>query len=390
MKIKSSVLKTFTGCLLFFGCTTRNGSQPPPSYGKLYEYDGNLSPRWSSPENVNGQKGRGAMSNHGAKGQASFPIPKGQSLTLLDIKDQGIINRIWITVDNRTPSMLRSLRLDMYWDGETRPAVSVPLGDFFGMGLGRMAAYHNVFFADPEGRSFNCFIPMPFKTGARIVVTNGSDKDVGNLFFDVDYQLTKTWNEDNLYFHAWWHRDTATTLTRDFEILPVVQGRGRYLGANLGINTNPLYGGLWFGEGEVKMYLDGDHDYPTLVGTGTEDYLGTAWSQGQFFTDYTGCLMADWKGFQWAFYRYHVPDPVYFASGCRVTIQQMGGGPPDQVAAAKKAGAPMAPAIAYKTWTNFYRSDDVSATVYFYLDKPSHTLPELQSLAIRTYNLKEK
>lgn len=300
MKIRSPVFRTFAGCLLLFGCTGRNGSPTHPPSGKLYAYDGNLSPRWSSPENVNGQKGRGAMSNHGAKG------------------------------------------------GESLPAVSVPLGDFFGMGLGRMAAYHNVFFADPEGRSLNCYIPMPFRTGARIVVTNEADKDVGNLFFDVDYQLTKTWDEDNLYFHAYWHRDTATALTKDFEMLPAVQGRGRYLGANLGVNTNPLYGGLWFGEGEVKMYLDGDHDHPTLVGAGTEDYLGTAWSQGQFFTDYTGCLMADWKGFQWAFYRYHVPDPIYFASGCRVTIQQMGGGPPDQVAAAKKAGAPMAPAIGHK------------------------------------------
>src|ERR1700760_4772521 len=119
MKIRSPFfwIKTFTGCLLFFGCTTRNESQTLLPSGKLYEYDGNLSPRWSSPENANGRKGKGGMSNHGAKGQASFPIPKGQSLTLLDIKDQGIINRIWITVNERTPTMLRSLRLGLYWEG---------------------------------------------------------------------------------------------------------------------------------------------------------------------------------------------------------------------------------------------------------------------------------
>ena len=385
MMYKFTVIRWFAVCLILAGCSARQEKKVP--HGKLYEYSGS-TPRWSSPENLNGQKGKGAMENHGAKGHAYSPIPKGASLSLLDIRGQGIISRIWITINDRSPGMLRSLKLEMFWDNETKAAVSVPLGDFFGMGLGRMTAFHNVFFADPEGKSFNCLIPMPFKTGARIVVTNESDKDLEMMFFDVDYQLTEDWDQDNLYFHAFWHRDTATTPGKDFELLPRVQGKGRYLGTNVGVNTNPRYKDLWWGEGEVKMYLDGDADYPTLSGTGTEDYIGTGWGQGKFFTDYTGCLIADGENHQWGFYRYHVPDPIYFSSDCRVTIQQMGGGPPKEVDELQKAGAPLTIATTSQGWNNFFRSDDVSATAYFYLDKPSDGLSSLQSVNMRTYNLK--
>jgi hypothetical protein len=380
-----AIIRWFAACLILAGCSARQEKKVP--HGKLYEYSSS-TPRWSSPENLNGQKGKGAMENHGAKGHASSPIPRGASLSLLDIRGQGIVSRIWITINDRSPRMLRSLKLEMFWDNETKAAVSVPLGDFFGMGLGRMTAFHNVFFADPEGRSFNCLIPMPFKTGARIVVTNESDKDLEMMFFDVDYQLTEDWDEDNLYFHAFWHRDTATALGKDFELLPRVQGRGRYLGTNVGVNTHPRYKDLWWGEGEVKMYLDGDAEFPTLAGTGTEDYIGTGWGQGKFFTDYTGCLIADGGNHQWGFYRYHVPDPIYFSSDCRVTIQQMGGGPPKEVDEVQKAGAPLTIATTSEAWNNFFRSDDVSATAYFYLDRPSDGLSSLQSVTMRTYNLK--
>ncbi|MBN9380908.1 MAG: DUF2961 domain-containing protein [Chitinophagaceae bacterium] len=379
------IIRWIIFCLIISGCSAKLNKKGP--YGNLYEYSDAL-PRWSSPENPNGQKGKGAMENHGAKGRASSPIPKGTSLSLLDIQGQGIIGRIWITINDRSPGMLRGLKLEMFWDNEAKPAVSAPLGDFFGMGLGRMTAFHNVFFADPEGKSFNCLIPMPFKTGARIVVTNESEQDLGSMFFDVDYQLTQRWDRDNLYFHAYWHRDTATILAKDFELLPNVQGRGRFLGSNVGINSHPRYKELWWGEGEVKMYLDGDADFPTLAGTGTEDYIGTGWGQGKFFTDYTGCLIADGKLRQWGFYRFHVPDPIYFSTGCRVTIQQMGGGPPKEVEELQKAGVPLIIATTSEGWDNFFRSDDVSATAYFYLDKPSDGLPGLQSVAMRAYNLK--
>jgi hypothetical protein len=306
--------------------------------------------------------------------------------------------------------MLRSLKLEMFWDDEEKAAVSVPLGDFFGVGLGRTAKFHNSFFADPEGRSFMCFIPMPFKKSARITITNESPKGLGSLFYDVDYQLLKTWKEDFMYFHAYWNRDTATTAGKDFELLPGINGKGRFLGVNIGINANPVYLGAWWGEGEVKIYIDGDKDFPTLIGTGTEDYIGSGWGQGFFFNDYSGCLVADGKNRQWAYYRFHIPDPVFFASGCRVTIQQIGGDGKEKIAALQKAKQPLIPvtintekavyplyrkdsvvsldnpSLPREGWTNFYRSDDISSTAYFYLDKPAGDLPALPSLSIRVWN----
>lgn len=384
-----------------------------PGVKPLYEFNSASSPRWSSFENITAGKGKGAMENHGAKGHPSDALEPGETKVLLDVKGSGIINRVWITINDRSPLMLRSLRLEMFWDGASKPAVSVPFGDFFGMGLGRTATFHNIFFANPEGRSFQCFIPMPFKKAARIQVTNESGKRLSHLFFDINFEQISNWNNSYLYFHSYWNRDTATRLARDFELLPSVKGRGRFLGVNIGVNTNPLYRDFWWGEGEVKMYLDGDRDFPTLAGTGTEDYIGTAWGQGEFFNDYAGCLLANKDSVAWAFYRYHVPDPVFFKSACRVTMQQMGGNRKEKVIELQRKQVPLIPVAIddltrihhlYKKdsvvlldtpglpegFANFYRSDDVSSTAYFYLDQPAGTLPALQSLSVRTSGLKSR
>ena len=300
------------------------------------------------------------------------------------------------------------MNLEIFWDGEQKPAVSAPLGDFFGVGLGMTAIFHNSFFSNPEGRSFSSIIPMPFKTGAKIKVTNESGKKLSHIFFDVDFQSNTAWQEGWMYFHSYWNRDTATTVGKDFELLPSLKGKGRFLGVNIGIYSNPLYGDAWWGEGEVKMYMDGDGAFPTLVGTGTEDYIGTGWGQGTFFNDYAGCLIADSKSNQWAYYRYHVPDPVFFRSGLRVTIQQIGGNMKEKILALQKAGVPLIPVtidsagtnvLIYKNkrklddpalpngWTNFYRSDDVSSVAYFYLSSPTSNLPAIQPASIRMYHL---
>src|SRR5689334_394166 len=290
----------------------------------IYTFNPDIETRWSSGENLNGIKGGGGKENNGAKGHPQDIINAGATKTLLDIQGQGIINRMWFTINDRTLQMLRSLRIEMYWDNATKPAVSVPVADFFGLGQG-MVKFENEFFASPEGRSFVCHIPMPFKKGAKIVIVNDSDKKLNNIFFDVDYSLVKSWNDDYMYFHAFWNRDTATTPGTDFELLPHIQGKGRLLGTHVVVNANPLYRKSWWGEGEVKMYLDNDGEFPTLVGTGTEDYIGSAWGQGAFYNRYTGCLAANDTLDKWSFYRYHVPDPVYFSSGIKVTLQQIGG-----------------------------------------------------------------
>ncbi len=379
------------------------------SGGKLYEFDSSSSPRWSSFENITAEKGRAAMSNNGAKGHPSDGLNPGETKVLLDVNTQGNINRMWITIIDRSPEMLRSLKIEMFWDGASKPAVSVPFGDFFGIGLGKTATFHNALFANPEGRSFLSYIPMPFKKSARIQITNEGKKRLSHIFYDIDFQQLTKWNDANLYFHAYWHRDTATGLAHDFELLPRVKGNGRFLGVNIGVNANPVYEDYWWGEGEVKMYIDGDKDFPTLAGTGTEDYIGTAWGQGEFFNDYAGCLSANKNNSGWAFYRYHIPDPVFFKTDCKVTIQQIGGNRKELVASLQARGVPLIPVglddtkqpllPLYKKnvdlkdpslpegFVNFYRSDDVSATAYFYLNSASNDLPKLQPLSVRVYKL---
>ena len=162
-------------CILAGSCALAplNGSAQAAT-GALYRYDDSLKPRWSTPEGLNGTPGGAATENGGAKGHAFDSIKAGESRVLLDAKGPGLISRMWITVGDRSPEMLRSLKLEMFWDNEAKPAVSVPFGDFFGVGLGRTASFHNALFANAEGRSFLCFIPMPFRRAARIQVTNES------------------------------------------------------------------------------------------------------------------------------------------------------------------------------------------------------------------------
>jgi len=179
--------------------------------------------------------------------------------------------------------------------------------------------------------------------------------------------------------------------------------------------ANPVYENHWWGEGEVKMFIDGDTNYPTLAGTGTEDYIGTGWGQGEFFNDYTGSLYANKNNDNgWCFYRYHIPDPVFFRSDIKVTLPEMGSNKKELVAALQAKGVPLIPATIDdqqgfpkplytpgkvvnlndttlpEGYVMFYRSDDVSSTAYFYLDKPANSLPPLQALGIRTYKLKKE
>jgi hypothetical protein len=345
--------------------------------------------RWASPENPGGEKGNGATTSSGRKGRPCIPLKAGESSVLAEVKGaSGMIRRIWMTINERTPETLRGIRIDFFWDGCARPAVSAPLGDFFGVGLGRMAKFESALFSDPEGRSFNCFIPMPFRTGMKVVLTNESGVDINMLFYDIDYTVGDRYGDDTLYFHAWFNRENPTTFLRDYTILPRVTGRGRFLGVNVGVIVNQKeFFASWWGEGEVKMYLDGDTEHPTLCGTGTEDYLGSAWGLGEFSHPYTGCTHAGEQRI--CFYRWHVPDPVYFHTDIRVTLQQLGLWDPKSVPlfrAAQSRNYYMKPENAIN-WDNpniskygyMERRDDVSSCAYFYLDRPENDLSPLIS-----------
>ncbi|WP_018628632.1 glycoside hydrolase family 172 protein [Niabella aurantiaca] len=396
----------FTAVLLWLLC----GSGPVRAQ-PLYELPAaGTETRWISFENIRGEKGAAAKENKGAKGHSSEWIRAGERKLLMDYSGAGVIHRIWMTVIDRSPAALRSIRIEMYWDHAAKPAVSAPLGDFFGISLGLRTAFQSAAFADPEGRSFNCYIPMPFKKHAKIVFINESKSDQ-LLFYDINFSVLKRPPQQAGYFHAYWSTNKVSALGTDFAILPEIKGKGRFLGTNIGIVTDKVYRSTWFGEGEVKIYLDGDQQYPTLAGTGTEDYIGSAWNLGPFSNLYQGAPIVDKAKGRFSFYRYHIPDPVFFSTSCKVTIQQMGGGGRDSIRAIIKAGGqarpvsvmtqqgliPLLDSTGYPDlfddrfskdeWVNFYRVDNYSATAYFYLDRPGNDLPPIAGLDERLKGL---
>ncbi|MEO8764480.1 MAG: glycoside hydrolase family 172 protein [Ginsengibacter sp.] len=375
---------------------------------QLFQMPEGAESRLSSFENPNGLKGNGGKTNKTAKGSAFEPIIPGETKTLLKVNGEGTIRRIWMTID-QSPVKLRSLRLQMFWDGESKPAVDVPMGDFFGFNLGKPVAFQSALFSSGEGRSFNCYIPMPFRKSATILLIN-EGRDTAKLFYDVDF-LQEKLTKDALYFHAYWNRQMKAKLGDDFVPLPKITGKGRFLGMTVGLNTDSAYSKSWWGEGEIKMYLDGDSQYPTIAGTGSEDYLGSAWGLGTFTNLYQGCTIANDSTRQFNFYRWHIPDPVYFNKDIKVTFQQIGGWGRDEVRELTRKGVNLkpvsvdgpagfvrlfeiehAPSITddnFPTgWVNFYRVDDYSSVSYFYLDKAASSLPVLPSVMIRTQNVK--
>jgi hypothetical protein len=354
----------------------------------LYEKPDGVTTRWASFENPTATRGSGGRENRGAKGHAFDSLEPGETKTLLDITGSGTITRLWVTLSDRSPERLRSLWIEMYWDGATEPAVSAPLGDFFGIGLGRTVAFECTLFSNPEGRSFNAFIPMPFRQSARVTITNTAETRLSHLFYDIDLLLGGTHTPQTHYFHTHWREESPNALGQDLQILPFVPGSGRFLGCNVGVTTHPQYGDAWWGEGEVKVWL-GDEEYPTLCGTGTEDYIGTGWGQGAYAQQTQGCPIADKEARQWAFYRYHLPDPIYFDDGCRVSIQTIGGTTRERVMEMQKDNVPLIPvsidtgqpggficlmnlpqpvdlATQPEGWCNFWRQDTWCATAYFY------------------------
>jgi hypothetical protein len=359
----------------------------------LYTFPEGVETRWASPENPKGEKGKAAPTNGGRKGRPAVPIKAGEQLVLAEVQgSSGTVRRIWATINDRSPAMLRGLKIEMFWDGAKTPAVSAPFGDFFGHGLSHMSVFQSALFASPEGKSFNCYIPMPFRTGMKIVVSNESGKDLELIFYDVDYTLGDKHDANALYFHAHYLRQNPTKLQRDFEILPRVSGRGRYLGATFGVEANKnLYMDNWWGEGEVKAFVDGDTASPTLSGTGTEDYIGTGWGLDRYANLYQGAPFADNNNMRFSFYRLHVPDPVYFKNDIRVTIQQIGYASESKTTInplygtgtpVYEAGAGM---MEKKKGSQglFERQDDWSSVAYFYLDKPEDGLPQIDSAELR-------
>ena len=328
-------------------------------------------------ENPNGEKGAGgtASSNLGPSRKGSPCIgwlEPGDTVTLAEIKGCGIIRHIWCTVTDKTSDaecfVLRDLILRIYWDDEMIPSVESPLGDFFCCGFAQWCQINSYPIAVNPSRGFNCYFPMPFHKKAKITLENQHSEAIPAFYYQIDYCLYDQLPDNTFYFHAQWHRENPTVKGKDYAILDHVQGKGYYVGTYLAISALERY---WYGEGEVKFYIDGDTDYPTICGTGEEDYFGGAWSfasqQDHHTVEHTYCtpflgypfysthdmliqnpfLAEDCPPMR-GFYRWHIPDPVYFESDLKVTIQQLGSCPRGL----------------------FERQDDISSVAYWYQTEP--------------------
>jgi hypothetical protein len=339
-------------------------------------------------ENPTGERGRGGMSADGRKGAPSRLIASGETVTLADLDGPGTIRHVWMTVMPMPPEAMRAVWMEVYYDGNALPSVSAPITDFFGMPHGRPIAFDSAFLSCHEGRGFNSYLPMPFRGNVRIELTNSSGHPV-MLYFQIDYTVESRLDEATGYLHASFQRENPTRPRQDFSIIEGFEGPGRFLGCNVGIRI--IDGGDWYGEGELKIYRDGDEQWPTICGTGLEDYVGSAWGMGRHAAWYSGAPLmvsppreagdVSTAPVFVGFYRWHLADPIMFSKSLKVTLQQIGSvffrpGQEEQMAAYEKTN-PVA-GLGYLrnlspdllAFGLVERVDDYCSTAYLYLSTP--------------------
>ncbi|MCL6218990.1 glycoside hydrolase family 172 protein [Zunongwangia pacifica] len=341
--------------------------------GNIYRTSDALT-RSISPENFTGEKGKGAMAKlgegtgseparelgQGWKVSPSVKIKPGETFTLVEITDEGIIQHMWMTpTGNWRFSILR-----IYWDDEKEPSVEVPVGDFFGMGWGEYAPLNSQPITVNPGSAFNSFWPMPFRKKCRITLENISSNEMF-LYYQINYALTDV-PEDAAYFHAQFRRSHPTE-GAIHTLVDGIKGKGQYVGTYLAWQVNNRG---WWGEGEIKFYMDGDRKFPTIAGTGTEDYFLGSYNfdrngEYQYYsTPYAGLhqiIKPDgaYNSQQcFGMYRWHIQDPIRFDKDLKVTIQDLG-------------------------WRSEHRylqqQSDISSVSYWYQLEPHASFPDLPS-----------
>jgi len=299
-------------------------------WGDPSSIDLGLESRAVSFENPTGAKGAGGSAHKGRKGAPKKLFKAGETVVLADLEGPGTLRHFWMTIPLMQPELMRGVRLEVFYDGATEPSISVPALDFFGSPLGRPTAFSSALCAVQEGRGFNAYYPMPFNKHVRVELTNETKLQF-SLYYQIDYTLEKERKAEQGYLHVTFRRENPTTRKQDFVIEDGLKGPGRFLGCVVGVRVLQDNVFAWYGEGEVKMFIDGDRELPTICGTGLEDYVGTAWGMGVHETAYQGVQfdisdtdtprpMPDFT----SFYRWHVPDPVVFKTELKVAIQQIG------------------------------------------------------------------
>ncbi|PWT97622.1 MAG: hypothetical protein C5B52_13530 [Bacteroidetes bacterium] len=327
-----------------------------------------------SPENPTGEPGKGGMAtleNGSAKRAARdlgqgwkvnpfVVIEPGQTFTIADISASGAIQHIWMTpTGNWRFSILR-----FYWDDEKEPSVEVPVGDFFGSGWGGYAQLNSLPVTVNPGSAFNCYWVMPFRKKCRITMQNINSEKM-TLYYQVDYTLTEV-PDDAAYFHAQYRRKNPVE-GGIYTLVDSIKGKGQYVGTYMAVGT---HNNGWWGEGEIKFYMDGDTQFPTINGTGTEDYFCGSYDfevnnkYTEFSTAYAGLpqvIRPDGlytSQTRFGLYRWHIMDPVRFEKGLKVTIQDLGW---------KGNG------------TYLVQKSDISSVVFWYQADPHNSFPKLPS-----------
>ncbi|MEE4217809.1 MAG: glycoside hydrolase family 172 protein [Xanthomonadales bacterium] len=339
-----------------------------------YNIPKNVVSRAISFENRTGAPGLGGTESSplgaGRKGSAVQHVHDGETIVLADIEGRGTIRHIWLTTHDK-PHLLRGARIRVYWEGQAHPSIDMPLGDFFGFAHGRANAFQSIYHSVSSTKGMNCWLPMPFTKRARFEFVNLSGARLP-LFYQIDYTLGDDHDENVGRLHGLFRRENPTVQGEDFEILPWRKGRMCFLGCVLGIRPGDP---LWWGEGEMKAYIDGDAAYPTIAGTGSEDYVGLAFGiQNEAFLHH-GCNFRgnddDADTGAVSIYRWHQADPIVCQDSLRVTIQQIGHRPTYRAKTIDDYKAEL-----------FERQDDWSSATFWYEASPSAPIPACPEPAI--------
>jgi hypothetical protein len=334
----------------------------------------NAQTRSISPENFNGEKGKGGMATEGTGANAgrdlgqgwkispSVKIAAGTTFTLAEIDGPGAIQQIWMTPTRH----YRYSILRFFWDDEETPSIECPVGDFFACGWNKYAQISSLAVCVNPGSAFNCYWEMPFRRRCRITMENIAAEDMV-LYYQINYTLTDV-PDDAAYLHAQFRRTNPLPYKQDYTILDGVRGQGQFVGTYLAWGVNNTG---WWGEGEIKFFLDGDTDYPTICGTGTEDYFCGSYNfdvgkenggYREFTTPYAGLpqvIRPDGlyqSQTRFGMYRWHIMDPVRFQQDLRVTIQALGW----------RSGGRYLPL-----------QDDIASTAFWYQAEPHAPFPAL-------------
>lgn len=326
-----------------------------------------------SPENLTGEKGKGGMATEGTGASAardlgkgwkispSIVVAAGQTFTLGEINGAGAIQHIWMTpTGDWRLSILR-----IYWDDEKEPSVEVPVGDFFAMGWNKYSRISSLAVCVNPGSAFNSYWVMPFRKKARFTLQNLDEKPM-TIYYQIDYTQTTVPN-DAAYFHAQFRRVNPLPYKQVYTLLDGVKGKGQYVGTYLAWGVHNTG---WWGEGEIKFFLDGDREFPTINGTGTEDYFNGSYDfenpekhqYEEFTSPYTGLVQVlKQDGLyqsqqRFGLYRWHITDPVRFDTDLRVTIQALGW----------QSGGKYLPLM-----------DDIASVAYWYQTEPHAPFPKL-------------